>query len=1363
MPNSRFSITAVLGVDSSSLREGLKNVNSEVDSWAATFEAKLIGGAKRAAMGVASALAGLTMASAKEYSDFEQQFLQLLTVLPNLAAGAADAIKQQIFGISKQFGIMPAEVARAFYEAVSSGFSLTQSIQMVKDAQNFAIGTNADYAESFKLMVNTMVAFRATGITSTKVMDIFTQAVVTGQLRGADLVATFHNLNAVTANTGISFEESAAALAQLTQNGVPAAEAATQIRSAILSMTAAEKEHQEAIVLHVGAIDGSIKTYQDFKNVLARKPDGLIQAMNLLANASRDATGKVDMEPLKRMIGRIEGMQAILNLTTDSGVKFQQTLAAMGASAGVAARAFAIMDESILRNWQRMRSELSVAMINYFEALRPALLTLLDPIWRMAQGLIDGIDWKAFSAKAVAAAQWLVANLMPIIQTLVDRFKQFDWAGFWKDIQPLVKDAIGLAGQLISKLGELMPVLAPLLTKYLLTHMAGILRAGLFIVKVLDSMKESLGAAANSWIELGNAANKAFFEPTEENFRSLVRWAGRSFKDILNFAKDAASQFTEQVMGKIAAVAESWFGAEAGGVIGNFFKRIGHDLTSMFGNVVDSIGDLVGGLFGQIKTWVSDFGDYIENEWQENKALIQPMLDWVLNGFNDIKEAVLRGTQAVTRFMLAAFEAIGSAVKAIWSIAKPIVYLVGGALAGIFRVLSWITKQLVELASVLIDAVTYGIKLVTGALDTMATNINNLFDDFSEWVGAIWQLLKEFWGWISNASKKLFSEIIQWFADMWKEFKQVLTDMKQDIKDKFGWIIEAIELVGNTIMEIFLGLFDKVDKMLGGFLSKGLKMMKEALGWIGDQIKAVFGWVGGLFSGIGGLISSTWGKVKGFFSSTKKEVQQTASEIKKVEKATKDAVKASKEMAEIQLEVAKATKKGGDEAARRLETMKETAAVAAIEARAAFAAANSDGERAAAKIKMLAADKAYLAVTEAQGVVEAENQKKKAAALQYEAEMGAKLKAGLIVKLDAEKQLIDHLERQAATMGAIEKQTSGINKKIKDARTNEISLASQLKRIEDGVTEARQEQSIERKKSLKEDEEIIFRQTDLLREQGEVEKENTEIIGKHVSIGSQQAAQNVVAIEQAREAVKLGTATQAQRDFLLASKKKEIELQHVLELEAAKARRQEIIDDTPTGREKAAQKAAAEAAKAQKEYTTLQTKAAAAEEAARRAIANAHQQDMESRMAAQRALMALQKAQVKQTQEAWQAFLSLQVSSKAQLNQAQNAAATAQTATQAATAATAAAKAGVKPPPAAVPPPIPVHPNAPVVPVQPPMARGEGHDCIGVFACGGRPIPVNIMLATNGGFLQAMHVLYSMDNSLKRIDWALRGKFINQP
>lgn len=1339
---SKFSITAVLGVDSSSLREGLSDVNREVDSWAANFAMRLIGGARKAALGIASALAGITAASVKEYSDFEQEFLQLLTVLPNLAAGAADAIKQQIFGISKQFGIMPAEVAKAFYEAVSSGFSLTQAIQMVKDAQHFAVGTNANYAESFKLMVNTLVAFRATALTSTRVMDIFTQAVITGQLRGADLVATFHSLNAVTANSTISIEEAAAAFAQLTQNGVPAAEAATQIRSAILSMTAAENEHQVEIVRYVGAINKQVKTYADFKAILLRKPDGLIQAMNLLREASRvDPTG---MEPLKRMIGRIEGLQAILNLTADSGVKFNDALQALTNSTGIAARAFQIMDTSLLRHWARIRAHLSVLMIEYVESLRPAMTAILEPLWVMFRDFTNAIDWKQISAIALSAAQWLVKNLMPLIDGLVARLKQLDWIGFWRDIEPMVKDIIGLVGQLVNKLAELMPIVAPLLVKYVLKNMAGILRAGLFIVKVLESMKETLGAAVNSWIELGNAANKAFFEPTEENFRSLLRWAGRFFSDILTLAKDAVSQFVEQVMGRLAAVAKSWFGAEAGEVIGNFFKRIGHDLTSMFGSFVDGFAQVWGGFFKQIKTWVSDFGDYIANEWRENKAQLQPMVDWILNGFNSLKEAVLRGTQAAGRLILAVLEMVGSTVKVVWAIIKPVAYFIMKFLAKSFNSLGWIIKVLIELASILADAVTFGIKLVTGSLDTMAANINNLFDDFSEWVAAVWQLLKEFWGWITNAGKKLLADVIQWFADGWKEFKQVLTDMKQDIKDKFGWIVEAIELVGNTILEIFLGIFDSVDKMLGGFLSKGLKVIKNALGWIGDQIKALFGWVADSFGWIGGLISKTWDKVKGFFSSTKKEVAQTAEEIKKVEKATKDSVKVSKEMAEVQTEVAKATAKGGEEAARRLETMKEAAKVAALEAREAFKAANSDAERAAARTKMLAADEAFLAATKAQGEVEAENQKKKAAALKLEDEMGAKLKKELIEKLAAERDYIAHLERQAAVMGGIEKQTSGMNANIRAARANELALASQLKRIEDGVTEAKHEQAIQMQDAAKKGEDIIRKTISLVAEATDEEEKRINVLQAAARVGQ-------LTVDQQKELLAIQEIRMAKAKALAEQEEKELKRQ--------------ILDDTPIGREKAAQKAAVEAAKAQKEYTTLQTKAAAAEEAARRAIANAHLQDMESRMAAQKALMALQKAQWENTREAWNAFLALQLKSQQQLNQANNAAVTARTATQAAQAAAAAAAAGVKPAPAPVPLPIPVHPNAPVIPAQPPMVGGGGgeHGCVGVFACGGRPIPVNIMLSQNGGFLQAMRVLYSMDNSLKRIDWALRGKFINQP
>ena len=155
---------------------------------------------------------------------------------------------------------------------------------------------------------------------ATHVADVFFKTVQLGKTTFGELAASIAQVAPIAAASNIELEQVFAAIASLTKQGTPTAEAITQIRQAILA-------------LNDNLGDGWAKTMT--------LQDGMIKL--------REASGGSDTK-LKNMVGRVEGLNAILALTGKSTQMAASDLAAVGNAADAATKAYDEQNKAIQRN-----------------------------------------------------------------------------------------------------------------------------------------------------------------------------------------------------------------------------------------------------------------------------------------------------------------------------------------------------------------------------------------------------------------------------------------------------------------------------------------------------------------------------------------------------------------------------------------------------------------------------------------------------------------------------------------------------------------------------------------------------------------------------------------------------------------------------------------------------------------------------------------------------------------------------------------------------------------------------------------------------------------------------------------------------
>src|SRR6185369_1153971 len=134
------------------------------------------------------------------------------------------------------------DLTGGFYDLVSAGVSAQDAINVLRDSAKFATGALGTTGEAVDLVTSAMNAYGLKASDATRITDIFAKAVADGKVTAAELGSSIANIAPIAASAGISLEEVSAGYALLTAKGVPAAQAATEMRAAISALLTPNKQ-----------------------------------------------------------------------------------------------------------------------------------------------------------------------------------------------------------------------------------------------------------------------------------------------------------------------------------------------------------------------------------------------------------------------------------------------------------------------------------------------------------------------------------------------------------------------------------------------------------------------------------------------------------------------------------------------------------------------------------------------------------------------------------------------------------------------------------------------------------------------------------------------------------------------------------------------------------------------------------------------------------------------------------------------------------------------------------------------------------------------------------------------------------------
>ena len=309
---------------------------------------------------------GVATAAASEYN----QAVTLISTLSDDTAARFDEYKAGILGVSQALGQDAVSAARAAYDALSSGVSADSAVQFLETASKAATAGVTSVDSAGKALTVTMNSFNLSASEATDVSDAMFAAANVGVTTFDELASSFGGVASIAAASGASYQDTLAALAQITTKGAGTSEAVTQLKATFTALSKPAAEVSAALAKQgFASADAAIKS------------KGLQFVLETVRQVSID-TGK----PLISLVGSTEAVNAVLATTGDNAAGARDKVASLADSVGATQAAFDLISETPAQRMKVFQSSVQAATISLGDAFLPVLGGMLDALTPLIQG-----------------------------------------------------------------------------------------------------------------------------------------------------------------------------------------------------------------------------------------------------------------------------------------------------------------------------------------------------------------------------------------------------------------------------------------------------------------------------------------------------------------------------------------------------------------------------------------------------------------------------------------------------------------------------------------------------------------------------------------------------------------------------------------------------------------------------------------------------------------------------------------------------------------------------------------------------------------------------------------------------------------
>lgn len=297
-------------------------------SWTDALKASILGGAIGAAfttvfIQASEAARRFVATSVDEFARMERA----MAVASMSGVENIQALRQEITALAREAGLVAeSDVAVAVAELTKAGLSAADAVAVLRSGLTLAVadmdvatGSIANAAQTATTLNGVLRSFGLSAADAGRASDILAAAAAASAASLSDMIEATSDIAPLAAQAGLGLNELTATIATLTNQNIPAAEAARGLRSVLASLIdppAQVREQFQALGLTVLKADGTIRPFSEVLQNLKRVADSggaglklLSQGMDQFALATALAIGRAseDIRSLSNELANSEG------------------------------------------------------------------------------------------------------------------------------------------------------------------------------------------------------------------------------------------------------------------------------------------------------------------------------------------------------------------------------------------------------------------------------------------------------------------------------------------------------------------------------------------------------------------------------------------------------------------------------------------------------------------------------------------------------------------------------------------------------------------------------------------------------------------------------------------------------------------------------------------------------------------------------------------------------------------------------------------------------------------------------------------------------------------------------------------------
>ncbi|WP_141543096.1 MULTISPECIES: phage tail tape measure protein [Bacillus cereus group] len=401
MSASAGEVRARLVLDNTQFRAGVQQSRADMQG----LERGSQGTSKSmSALGKASAVAGVALvgaigASIQSAMNFEQSMAKVKAI-----SGATDAEFKQLNDTAKHMGATTQFSASQAAEGLSflsmAGFKAQDSMDALPSVLNLAAVGGIELGKSADIASNIMTGFGLSAKDTDKAVDILAKTMTTANTDLDMLGMAMKYVAPVSNALGWGMEDTATAIAKMSDAGIQGSQAGTSLRAMLLSLANPTGQTEKAfkkLGISVTDANGQFKPLPELIGHISGKMEGMTDAQKTVTAA--------------QLVGT-EASAGFLALISQGQGSLQKYKNELELSGGTAERVAKIQQETLNGAWLQTKSAMEGVAIAIGESLLPAFTSFANGATSMV-----GILWKldpqlvgfGLTAGAVTAGTALLA------------------------------------------------------------------------------------------------------------------------------------------------------------------------------------------------------------------------------------------------------------------------------------------------------------------------------------------------------------------------------------------------------------------------------------------------------------------------------------------------------------------------------------------------------------------------------------------------------------------------------------------------------------------------------------------------------------------------------------------------------------------------------------------------------------------------------------------------------------------------------------------------------------------------------------------------------------------------------------------